>query len=266
MSIRKAVFANKFYPGSSHMLKQSILGFIGNVPNQEIPGKIKAIIVPHAGYLFSGQVAAYGHKLFKKLDEEKKWKVLLMGPDHHVPFSGAAISEYNQWENPFGLVQIGDIRKEIGKSEHIQKLPRVGKEEHSLEIQIPFLQIMIKHFMLYPLYIGGGRPDWLADDLIEFCKKDDVVTVISADLSHYLDYESAKEVDFITSEAIENMNIEKLIEKGESCGKHSILTLLYIAKKLHWGVKMLEYKNSGDSSGDKKRVVGYGAFVFYEKS
>lgn len=263
-NIRVPAVENQFYPGNPEILKKMIYGYLDKAEVSKIEGKIKAIIVPHAGYIYSAPIAAYSYKLLKSLDREVLWKVLLLGPSHHIPFSGAAVSPFSKWQMPFGFVDVADIRKEIGEKDSMPDIPDCDKEEHSLEVQVPFLQMVLKNFVLYPLVLGNIRSDWLANDLVEFCKKEDVIVVASSDLSHYLPYEEAKKIDFATSEAICNLDIDELVDHGDACGIAGILTLLHIAKALEWKCKMLDYRNSGDTAGTKDAVVGYGAWVFYK--
>lgn len=264
MSIRIAAAKNQFYPGNPQILKQMIMQLFENTDVKKINEKIKAIIVPHAGYIYSGEVAAYAYKLLKHLDPDKNWKVLLLGPSHQIPFIGAAVSNDNRWETPLGLVSARDIRSEIKKSANVVDVFNAHKEEHSLEVQVPFLQMSLKNFTIYPLCLGDVRSDFLANDLADFCKNDDVIAVISTDLSHYLPYDDAKEIDLITSAAIVNLDIDTMIERGDACGRMGVLTGMFLAEKLGWKCKMLKYLNSGDTAGDKSRVVGYGAYVMYE--
>ena len=269
---RKPAVADMFYPGKPEILKKMIFGFLekaapggGQADVPELPGRLKAVIVPHAGYIYSGPIAAYSYKLFRKLDPKIDWKVLLLGPSHFKYFSGASISCFDEWKMPLGNVKVKDVRKEIkDSSENIIEVDDCDDEEHSLEVQVPFLQTVLKKFTLYPLILGEVKSVGLADDLCEFCKRDDVITVVSSDLSHYLEYEEAKKVDSVTGEAVCDLDLEKMAELGDACGKTGILILLNIARKLGWKCKMLDYRNSGDTAGDKDRVVGYGAFAFYD--
>lgn len=157
-----------------------------------------------------------------------------------------------------------DIRDEIGKSDLISDVPDAGVSEHSLEVQVPFLQMVLKDFELYPLVLGSFRAELLAGHLAEFCSRDDVITVVSSDLSHYLPYDDARNVDKVTCDAVCELNADKMEEEGDACGKMGILTLIHIAKKLKWKCKFLDYRNSGDTAGDKSGVVGYGAWAFYK--
>jgi len=264
MRIRKPAVANQFYPGNVQILKHQLFEYLEKASPSEIPGKIKAVISPHAGYIYSGPTAAYAYKILKKLDQSKTWKVLLLGPSHHIPFYGAASPEEEKWETPFGLVDVKNVSNEIPESNEISEIPNANKEEHSLEVQVPFLQTVLKNFVLYPLVLGNVRPNSLASELEEFVKQDDVIIVSSSDLSHFLKYNEAEKVDLNTSEAIVNLDVQKMSEEGDACGAMGILTVMYLARSLGWKCKMLNYLNSGDTAGDKSRVVGYGAYVFYE--
>lgn len=265
MHIRYPAVASQFYPGNAHMLRQAVLEYLGKASDSpKIPGTLKAIVAPHAGYIYSGPTAGYAYKMIKGLDQEKKWKILLLGPSHYYPFAGAAAPAEEGWQTPLGFVPVKDIREELVSSDIIIDMPEANSEEHSLEVQVPFLQVCLKDFVLYPLVLGSLRPDHLADELLEFVANDDVIVVASSDLSHYLSDEKAREVDHATSEAICSVNIEKMAEIGDACGRTGILTVMAIAEKLSWKCKMLDYSNSGDSAGDYSRVVGYGAYAFYK--
>jgi len=264
MRIRKPAVANQFYPGNIQILKHQVLEYLEKANPAEISGKIKAVISPHAGYIYSGPTAAYAYKILKKLDQTKIWKVLLLGPSHHIPFYGAASPEEEKWEMPFGQIDIKNVASEIKNPEEISEIPNANKDEHSLEVQVPFLQSVLKNFILYPLVLGNVRTDSLAEELADFAKQEDVIIVASSDLSHFLKYDEAKKSDLNTSEAIVNNDIQKMTDEGDACGIMGILTVMYLAKKFGWKCKMLNYMNSGDTAGDKSRVVGYGAYVFYE--
>lgn len=265
MNIRKPTVANQFYPGNPSILRQTILEFLTKAEPPKIPGKIKAIISPHAGYIYSGPIAAYSYKILKNLDQKKEWKIVLLGPSHFVPFSGAAAPEHDAWETPLGNVAVKDIRTELENSDVIDEIRGANKEEHSLEVQVPFLQTVLKKFTLYPLVLGNLNSGRLAQEIQKFCEKDDVIVIASSDLSHYLPYEEAQKTDFDTSSAICDLDIEKMNKIGDACGKGGILTVMHLAKNLGWKCKMLNYRNSGDTAGDKSGVVGYGSYVMWQK-
>jgi len=271
-NVKKPVVAGQFYPASASMLKQAIFGYLEkaasasettnsiSMPGQ---GKLKALIVPHAGYIYSGPVAAHAYKLLKNFDSTKKWKVLLLGLSHFVPVVGAAVSTFAKWETPLGQVDVFDVRKEIAPTENIVDIPEAEMKEHSLEVQVPFLQLSLKNFYLYPLILGNVRPDFLANDLMEFCKRDDVIIIASSDLSHYNEYAEAKKLDGETIDSILGLDIEAMAERGDACGRIGILTLMCVAKNLGLSPKLLDYRNSGDTAGAMDSVVGYASIGFF---
>ncbi len=264
MSTRQPKVANQFYPGNAAILRQDVWKYIDEAEDVSLAGTLKALICPHAGYIYSGPVSGYSYKVLKKNDDGRKWKVLLLGPSHYVSFIGAAVSSDEKWKTPLGEVSVGDIRKEISGGKNIVEMKEAHMQEHSLEVQIPFLQIALKNFVVYPLVFGSVRPDFLGEELSEFAQKDDVIIIASSDLSHYLPYDEAREKDLATSEAICSIDVEKMAEIGDACGRMGILTVMYLAEKSGWKCKMLSYMNSGDTAGDRDRVVGYGAYAFYK--
>jgi AmmeMemoRadiSam system protein B len=305
MKIRQPAVANMFYPGNPAMLKQSILQYLGAVEYGEEAagagargvepqgeglvrdglqgagltaalvrekvraGKLKGLIVPHAGYIYSGPVAAYAHKLLKDLPKNREWKIVLIGVSHGVPFSGAAVAENGVWKTPLGDARVFDIRDELGVAhddeEIFLSIPQAHEDEHSLEVQIPFLQIVLNgNFVLYPVATGAVRPDFLAGKLENFVRRDDVIIIVSSDLSHYLPYDEAVKIDRETLGNIVAMKTDDVIERGDACGLKGILTMMFLAEKFGWKPALLDYRNSGDTAGDKNKVVGYGSVAFTE--
>lgn len=261
--VRPPAVADMFYPADEKVLKKMIFGYLEDVDLPQMDGKIKAIISPHAGYIYSGPVAAYAYKFLENLNQNIQWKILLLGPSHHVMLNGAAVTDFQKWETPFGLTEVRDIRDEIGDNGLVIDLPGADGEEHSLEVQVPFLQTVLKNFVIYPLLLGDLNTKALAKYLTEFCKREDVIVVVSSDLSHYMEYNEAKEIDLETCKRVCEIDIEGMKNRGDACGKIGILTLLNIACALNWKCKLLDYRNSGDTAGTKDQVVGYGAFAFF---
>lgn len=255
--IRKPVFSRTFYPGEKDSLEYMIDEYLKICKICEYKKPLKAVIVPHAGYIYSGIIAAEGYKCIEKLDQKKHWKVLLMGPSHFVQFKGAVIPESEIWETPLGQVKIG----KLPTTKNIIEDEEPHKKEHSLEVQVPFLQKVLKDFTLYPLCLGDVDPESLAKDLKDFVDQDDVIVVVSSDLSHYFDYNKAKKLDNEANKYIPALDIEKA-KNVEACGIRSVLTFMYIAKKIGLEGRFIDYKNSGDTAGDKDRVVGYGCYAF----
>ncbi|MBN1495021.1 AmmeMemoRadiSam system protein B [Candidatus Peregrinibacteria bacterium] len=261
-AIRKPAVAGTFYPADEKTLVQMINGFINDSVSVKPEGQLKAIVVPHAGYVYSGIVAAAGFKLLKQLDPKKKWKVLLLGPSHFVILKGAAAPEVEGWETPLGTVLVKNILDEMKKSDVINQDEEAFRQEHSLEVEVPFLQMVMKKWMLYPLCLGELNPKILAVELKDFVSRDDVITVVSSDLSHYFPYEDAVAIDENANEFIPKIAINEVRSKVEACGIMGIMTLLHLADVLGWKGHFIDYKNSGDTAGDKNQVVGYGCYAF----
>ncbi|MFC1810146.1 AmmeMemoRadiSam system protein B [Patescibacteria group bacterium] len=255
--IRKPAVAGAFYPEDKETLSNMIEEYLKLNAVCICKRLPKAIIVPHAGYVYSGIVAAAGYNCLTKLDQSKKWKVLLLGPSHFVPFKGAAVPESNIWETPLGNVQV----KKLPVSDLIVEYEDPFVEEHSLEVQVPFLQKVIKDFTLYPLCLGEINTRALANELEDFSKQDDVIIVVSSDLSHFYTYDEAIKLDEQANKYFPSADIEHA-QNVEACGIKGILTLLHLVNKLGLKGKMIDYKNSGDTAGDKSRVVGYGCYAF----
>ncbi len=254
MKIRRASVEGMFYPSSKKEAESMISGFLGNVPEIKIEGGLKALIVPHAGYIYSGPVAAYAYSLLNKL-KNKNVKIILFGPSHHVYFNGVASDVNDYWETPLGQVKV--VKNDFLKSEaaHVN--------EHCLEVQLPFLQKTLKDFEILPLVAGDADPKAISSKIQKIIDNGTIL-VISSDLSHYNDYGMAVKIDKNTANAIENLDYEKMEMEGDACGKIPILAAIDIAKSLKWKCRLLQYKNSGDTAGDKSKVVGYASFALYK--
>lgn len=256
--IRRSAVSGYFYPGNSKELKNMVNDFLKKAKAKKISGKIKGLVEPHAGYIYSGLTAAYGYKLLSQLDKNRKWKIILLGPSHHAYFSGAAISTTDFWLTPLGKVRVEKI-----KIEGLLDIPEARLYEHSLEVQLPFLQCVLNDFSIIPILTGEIDPKELSDILIPILD-DKTIIITSSDLSHFHSYEEANKIDKIANEAIPKLEIKKVEEEVEACGKTGILTLMHIAKKMKWKGKLLHFCNSGDVTGDKSQVVGYGCYAFYQ--
>lgn len=252
--IRKPAVAGAFYPAEKDILENIIDEDLKICEKPKIEGEIKAIIVPHAGYVYSGVVAAAGYNLIKNHPAKK---VLLIGPAHYVLFKGAAVPESTVWEMPMGKVNV----HKLSTSELVIENESPFVEEHSLEVQVPFLQRVMKDFELYPLCLGEVNPEALANELKDFASREDVLIVVSSDLSHFYTYTEANELDKRANEYLPKLDIENA-RNVEACGIKGIMTLLHLAKMLGLKGHFVDYKNSGDTAGEKSRVVGYGCYAF----
>jgi len=257
MAVRVPAVAGSFYPDDPEELKKMISGFMDQAKPKKVKN-LRALVVPHAGYIYSGPVAAYGYKLLKQGQFEK---VIGIGPSHYGAFPGVSEDNSTGWETPLGMVKTGQLSN-FTKPNTISCYPQVHIPEHSLEVQLPFLQMTLgENFTFYPLLTGAITPAVLAD-IIEPALDDDTLLLISSDLSHYHPYEDAIRIDKIANEAIPEIDLKKgaLID---ACGAVGILTVMHIAKSKKWKSVLLDYRNSGDTAGPKTGVVGYGAYAFY---
>ncbi len=278
-NIRQPAVAGQFYPVDKEELKSKIEEYLLAVEKQKVEGNIKAIIVPHAGYDFSAPVAAYS---FKQLQDKKINTAIIICNSHTAYFEGIAIDESDAWQTPLGLIEIDkELAKKLVKSDNVIKYnSNVHKDDHTLEVQLPFLQtVLAGQFKIVPILFGNTRDDSykkLVRALADNLDKDDIV-IISTDMSHYPSYEDANRVDKQTLKMIKSADILKLeshVKEVESqniageqtvlCGIDGVKTVMELYGLLGWDkIEVLKYANSGDVAiGDKDSVVGYGAVVF----
>ncbi len=260
MNVRQPAVSGLFYPDDPETLRRDIAEFLAEAPSQE--GELpKAIIVPHAGYIYSGPVAASVYaRLARGRDSIER--VVLLGPSHRVPFYGLAATGAASYRTP-----LGDIPIDQPSLERVLELPQVVKldaahtNEHSLEVQLPFLQLLLDHFELVPLVVGDASADEVAEVLERLWGGPETLIVISSDLSHYHDYATAQRMDRATSESIVSLHPEQLGYE-DACGRIPVSGLLLLARQRGLQGELIDLRNSGDTAGDKLRVVGYGAYAF----
>jgi len=257
-SIRQPAVAGRFYPADAEELKKMVKGYLEQ--ESHAGGTPKALIVPHAGYVFSGRTAGIGYGEIAAI-KETVTRVVLLGPAHYVRVEGIAASSCDAFETPLGKIPLD--REAIYS---VLELPQVAIHdeahlpEHSLEVHLPFLQEMLGEFTLVPLVVGQASFDEVAEVLEKLWGGMETLIVISSDLSHYHDYMTARNIDMETSEAIRNMQIEKL-SGDRACGYKGIGGLLAVAKQRGMNARIIDVRNSGDTSGALDRVVGYGAYA-----
>ncbi len=269
-TIRQPAVAGAFYPGHketlagdvSALLKVARMEAADNMkPGYQAPPK--AIIVPHAGYIYSGPTAAAAYARLASVSDRIK-RVILLGPVHHVPVRGLALPGADVFATPLGEIQID---KDAVAA--IQSLPQVIEssaahdQEHSLEVQLPFLQMMLKNFTLLPLAVGDATPQEVAEVLDTLWGGSETLIVISSDLSHFLPYETAQLVDGETAQNI--LQLQSTLNHQQACGGTPVNGLMLAAKRHHLQSYLLDLRNSGDTAGDKDRVVGYASFAFTEQ-
>jgi len=259
---REAAVSGQFYPASANELVSTINHYLADAREYKLTKRPRAIIVPHAGYIYSGPVAATAFKQIAPYASQIK-RVLLLGPTHHVSFDGIATTSADSYHTP-----LGDISLDQKAIHQLEKLPQVKtldqahQWEHSLEVQLPFLQQVLGNFTLIPLVVGPISSDKMAAVINPFMEDDNTIIVVSSDLSHYYDYASAQKLDQTTALAIEQLD-DRAISDERACGRYPLKGLLLAARKHHLHSKTLDLKNSGDTAGSRNQVVGYGAWVIY---
>jgi len=262
---RKAVWSGRFYPDDPAKLKQMIEKLtIAAQKSSDIQlpaGQLKALIIPHAAYIYSGLTAAHAVKVLKARQFSK---VIVMGPDHRVGMNYMVISQVDAYETPFGKVELHDDAKKLRKHSSVFRSSKYSDQaEHSIEVILPFLQYYLKTFKFIPLVVGQINPKSLVT-YIEPLLDDQTLLVSSSDLSHYLKYLAAINTDNHTIDLILKKDCNALANKDNAaCGSIPIQVILYLAKKLKWTPVLLHKSNSGDTAGDKTRVVGYATIAFF---
>jgi AmmeMemoRadiSam system protein B len=254
--------AGLFYPADPRSLRTAVRRYLDEAaaPSRVAP---KAMIVPHAGYVYSGPVAATAYRALESRRAELE-RVVLLGPSHYVPFDGLAAPSSDEFSTPLGEVPLDRVALEsVRDLPQVVPLDAAHAEEHSLEVQLPFLQEILGCFELIPLAVGNASPADVGEVLERLWGGPETVVVVSSDLSHYQDYETARRLDLETARAIEELEPERLGPE-DACGCQGIRGLLTAARRHQLEVRRVDLRSSGDTAGPHDRVVGYGAFLFVE--
>ena len=258
-TIRQPVVAGKFYPNDPNVLQQSIQSFFEKA-DKTLPVP-KAIIAPHAGYVFSGPIAASAYACL--VNQNNIQHVAVIAPSHRYPFSGVAVSLADFFATPLGNISVAKkIVSEMVALPEVNVVEKAFEQEHSLEVHLPFLQMTLKDFALIPMLVGQISFQQLAKVLETIWNGSETLIVISSDLTHYLSYAEAQKIDKKTADAIVSLNPNE-IGSDQACGRVGIKALLEVAQKKNLKPQLIDLRNSGDTAGPKDRVVGYGAFHFY---
>ncbi len=258
-SVRQPAVAGMFYPADPAELQRQVRGFLDAAKRKEISPK--ALVAPHAGYIYSGPIAGTAYAQLASLAPRIR-RVLLLGPAHRMAFRGLAFSTASSFRTPLGEVEV-----DLDALDTIRDLPQVQESdapfegEHCLEVQLPFLQTVLEDFKVVPLLVSDAKARDVAEVLEELWGGDETLIVISSDLSHYLDYASARTIDAETSQSIEQLQPEA-IGPHQACGRNPLNGLLLEAQRHGLDAVTLDLRNSGDTAGPRTQVVGYGAYVF----
>ena len=261
---RRPAVAGLFYPDDAEALAAEVKGLLDGVQPAADAGVVtrrpRALIVPHAGYRYSGPVAASAYASLTPFAPEIS-RVVLLGPAHRVYLQGMAVPSDAVFRTP-----LGDVPVDVDLVERVARLPgvAVGDEpharEHSLEVQLPFLQVVLGKFSIVPIVVGNCAGEEVTQVLEALCDVPETLFVISSDLSHYLPFDAARALDAETSRAIVACRGD--ITPDEACGAHAVNGLLRFAGTHHLQCLQLDVRNSGDIAGDRSQVVGYGAYAF----
>ncbi|MFA5323304.1 MAG: AmmeMemoRadiSam system protein B [Smithella sp.] len=269
-AVKKSIIAGSWYPGNPSILRRDIENYFNSVSTVELEGEIVGLISPHAGYLYSGKVAAKAYRLIlgKKYDA-----VVVVGPSHRVAFHGVSVFSRGGYETPLGIVPVAeDLAEQIKKiSPIVVDFPAAHLQEHSVEIQLPFLQVALGDFSFLPLVMGDQNEHTcqeLAEAIYKASHGKKILIVGSSDLSHFYDYNMANEMDAIAVDYLKNgdaVGFLKSLESGEveACGGGPMAVVMFIAHMMKASkTYFMKYANSGDVTGDKNSVVGYASAVF----
>lgn len=255
---RRPAVAGLFYPDDPIELRTIVDRYLSDA---EIESKVpKAIIAPHAGYMYSGPIAASAYARLKQARGQIR-RVVLIGPSHRVAFRGLAVSRASCYTMPLGDVPVDlDAVESLLTLPFVEYIEQAHTREHSLEVHLPFLQETLGDFKLLPIVAGDASADQVSRALDLVWGGTETLVVISSDLSHYHDYLTAKKLDQRTSDLIVRMEYEKLSPEA-ACGKVPVSGLLKLLRQKSMSIRVVDLRNSGDTAGDKNRVVGYGAYV-----
>jgi AmmeMemoRadiSam system protein B/AmmeMemoRadiSam system protein A len=251
-----------FYPAAPRELAWEVDNMLGQSTGVgPVPGFPKALIVPHAGYVYSGGVAAEAYDRLRPARGIVR-RVVLLGPCHRVPVRGLALPDAAAFDTPLGSVPI-----DRGAVESLAGLPQVvvssavHAEEHALEVQLPFLQRVLGEFSLVPLAVGAATPSQVAEVIEKLWGGDETLIIISSDLSHYHDYDEARAIDGGTARSILDFSTD--LDHEQACGATPVAGMLLAARHHGLSAELLDLRNSGDTAGGRDRVVGYGSFAFW---
>jgi AmmeMemoRadiSam system protein B len=260
-TVRPPAVAGLFYPGEARALSHAVTELLGSAPSTA--GKApKALIAPHAGYVYSGPIAASAYALLRPL-RDVVTRVVLLGPTHRVAVRGLAVPSVGHFATPLGAVEI-----DAAAVEQLKSMPQVVVAddahalEHSLEVHLPFLQTVLADFKLVPLAVGDASAEEVAAVIDALWGGPETLIVVSSDLSHYLSYRDAQAADRSTADAV--LELKTDIDHDHACGATPVCGLALSARRRHLKPELLDLRNSGDTAGDKNRVVGYASFAFYE--
>jgi AmmeMemoRadiSam system protein B len=256
--VREPAVAGLFYPAAADELRKAVEDYLAAA--QGAGGSPKALVAPHAGYVYSGPVAGVAYAALAEARETVR-RVVLLGPAHRMALSGMAIPSATAFSTPLGEVLVDAEAVELAKGvPNVRVFDAPFEGEHSLEVQLPFLQVVLDDFRVLPVLVGQCPPEPVASLIDTLWGGDETLIVVSSDLSHYHDYETARQLDHRTAELVETLQLEELTSEN-ACGCHPLRGLLHVARAKGLLVHAVDLRSSGDTAGPRGRVVGYGSFL-----
>lgn len=255
-AVREPAVAGLFYPGDGVELGREVCAYIDAAPPGPAP---KAMIVPHAGYVYSGPVAATGYARLAAARDTIE-RVVLLGPAHRYPVRGLASHSAARFDTPLGSISVDPIVRDL---RGVDEIDAAHANEHSLEVHLPFLQVVLGEFVVAPLLVGKAGANEVAAVLEQLWGGPETIVVISSDLSHYHDYDTARRRDRATADAILALRHED-VGPHDACGHGGVSGLLEVVRRRGLRVEEVDLRNSGDTAGSHDRVVGYGTFLVFE--
>jgi AmmeMemoRadiSam system protein B len=268
--VRPPAVAGMFYPGNKKALASSVKEYIAQADLSALadPDRVRAIVAPHAGYIYSGPTAGYAYSALAAGRPAGRATIYLLGPAHRTWFSGISTGDFNL-ATPLGVAPTDRSKVEDlwALNERYQPLPEAHRDEHSLEVQVPFIQEIIPDFELVPLLFGEAQPGPVGRDLAGRLRNEPQSRiVVSSDLSHFNEYETAQRLDHgFIADVLAGDQAAVLDQRQGACGRAPIVALMRVAAELGWTAHLLDYRNSGDTAGDKWRVVGYAAIAYTDR-
>jgi hypothetical protein len=260
--LRPPAVAGTFYPADASELRRTVAGFIESCPRSVENRTPKALIVPHAGYPYSGPVAGCAYRLLRDTYRSVR-HVVLLGPSHRVPLRGLGVPAVDGFVTPLGVVPIDAAGRQRLRERGLAGITDAPHaSEHSLEVQLPFLQCVLDDFDLLPIAAGLAPTDLVAHALESMWNGEETLVVVSTDLSHYHTYDEARQLDDATTRAILGRRSD--LSDEQACGAGGVNGLMQVARRRNLQVSLLDQRNSGDTAGDRSRVVGYGSYAVFE--
>jgi MEMO1 family protein len=261
-NVRPPAVSGLFYPDDEHELRDAVSAYLAQHQTETAAAPPKALIVPHAGYIYSGGIAAAAYATVARLRDTIR-RIVLIGPSHRVYLRGMAAPAAGSFATPLGKIEIDRaLKSALLQRSDVVEADAPHAQEHCLEVQLPFLQMLFDEFTLLPLVLGSVAPEQVAAALAEVWGDAATLVLVSSDLSHYHPYEQARQIDTATSASI--LRREPTLVGEQACGSVGINGLLHLAGQRDLTLSQIARCNSGDTAGDRSRVVGYGAFAVHE--